>query len=43
MGCGDAEVQVPGGPGDCGELFGCVADGADSYAQSFWRRMPPNT
>ena len=36
-GCGDAvpaEAQVPGGPGDCGELVGYVDDGAYSYAHS---------
>ena len=34
-GCVDvipADVQVPGGPGDCGELVGYVDDGAYSYA-----------
>ena len=35
MGYGDevpAEVQVPGGPGGCGELFEYVDDGAYSYS-----------
>ena len=29
-----ADVQVPGGPGDCGELVGYVDDGAYSYAHA---------